>query len=385
MTADAKKDSQNSRRRRYAINTAVVIISTVLTLLLAETGVRLILPQKLITQYSKIWRPDSVFGWRHQENVATLVNSGEGAVHFVTDNEGYRINADGEITRKADVEQDYAVLFIGDSFLEAIQVENRLTIPQVMREALASQYPDANISVTNSSVGGWNPNHYYLEAQRLSPERYDLAIVFLYVANDVICEKVQRFPPKQVHVHKLRFPKQVSSKEFISAILYPINETFERYSHLYVLTKNRTKWLRVKAGLAPVYFPDIFLTTMRSSACWETTIEVCESIRDEFARHGTTCIFALLPTHYQIDEHVFNSYVKSLNIDEALVDLEQPNNKLRNLFDSSSLVLVDPLEHMRATADKGATLYGSIDSHLNAKGHRVVADYMVPIVKSEIE
>jgi len=357
----------------------------VLTLLVAEIGVRLILPQKLITQYSNIWRPDSVYGWRHQESIATLINSGEGVVHFVTDKDGYRINAEGENAKNNNVEKEYSILFIGDSFLEAIQVENRVTIPQVMRETLAAHNPDVDISVKNSSVGGWNPNHYYLEAQRLSSEQFDLAIVFLYVANDVICEKVQRFPPKQVHVHRLRFPRQFTSQEFISAILYPINETCERYSHLYVLIKNRTKWLRVKAGLAPVYFPDIFLTTMQSSACWETTVEVCKSIQVEFSRHGTPCIFVLLPSHYQIDEQVFDSYVKSLNVDTALVDLEQPNKMLQELFESPALLLVDPLEYMRAKASTGTALYGTIDSHLNAEGHKVVADYMVPIVSPGIE
>ena len=141
----------------------------------------------------------------------------------------------------------------------------------------------------------------------------------------------------------------------------------------------------MKLGLAPVYFPDIFLTTMQSSTFWETTVEVCKSIDDEFSRHGTPCVFVLLPSHYQIDEHVFSSYVKSLNVDTALVDLEQPNRILQELFESSSLLLVDPLEHLRAKASTGIALYGNIDSHLNAEGHRVVADYIVPTIKPEID
>ena len=77
--------------------------------------------------------------------------------------------------------------------------------------------------------------------------------------------------------------------------------------------------------------------------------------------------------------------MKSLNVDTALVDLEQPNRILQELFESSSLLLVDPLEHLRAKASTGIALYGSIDSHLNAEGHRVVADYIVPTIKPEID
>jgi hypothetical protein len=118
-------------------------------------------------------------------------------VHFVTDKDGYRINAESENTKNSNVEKEYSVLFIGDSFLEAIQVENRLTIPQAMRETLAAQYPDVSISVTNSSVGGWNPNHYYLEAQRLSPKQYNLAIVFYTLPTMSSVKRFNDFPPNK--------------------------------------------------------------------------------------------------------------------------------------------------------------------------------------------
>jgi hypothetical protein len=72
-------------------------------------------------------------------------------------------------------------------------------------------------------------------------------------------------------------------------------------------------------------------------------------------------------------------------VDTALVDLEQPNKILRELVESSSLLLVDPLEHMRAKANTGIALYGTVDSHLNAEGHKVIADYMVPIISPGIE
>jgi hypothetical protein len=280
--------------------------------------------------------------------------------------------------------EEYSVLFIGDSFLEAIQVENRFTIPQIIRTIFSTEFPHLDISVTNAGVGGWSPNHYYLEARRLSHRQYDLAITFLYVANDVICEKVQEFSPKEAHVHRFGPPRSFTYEEIVSAILYPLNETLESRSHLYVLIKSRTKWLRMKLGLSPYYFPDVFMTETRSSACWSTTAEVCRSIHDEFSRHGTPCFFVLLPPDYQTDERIFHSYMKSLNVDVASVDLEQPNRILQRLCKASSLLLIDPLEHMRAKTKTGVTMYGYIDSHLNAQGHRVVAEYLVPIIRPMI-
>lgn len=381
MESTTRKVPRINNRKRYIFNIFLLSISSLLCLLCAELCIRLFLPQKLITQYSKIWRPDNLYGWRHKENIATIINSGEGDVHFVTDNDGYRINAVNENIENNHIKKEYSILFIGDSFLEAIQVENRFTIPQVTKKTLI-QYHDVNISVTNAGVGGWDPNHYYLEAQHLSHERYDLAIIFLYVANDIICKKVQKFSPKQIYAHRFKIPKHLTFQEIKYAILYPLNETLECHSHLYVLIKNRTKWLRMKLGLSAYYFPNIFSTKMQSSVCWETTVEVCKSIHDEFSSNGIPCFFVLLPSDYQIDTRIFNSYMKSFKIDATSVDLEQPNKILRRLFESSSLLLVDPLDNMREKAKTGINMYGYIDSHLNADGHKVVAEYIVPIIRT---
>ena len=249
-------------------------MSTLVSLVLAEMCIRLFLPEQLITRYSKIWRPDETFGWRHQENITTLINSGEGVVHYVTDKHGYRVNWMDEKTENPRFKEGKSILFLGDSFIEAIQVENRFTIPQVIKRRLTT-HQKMNILVTNAGVGGWNPNHYFLEAQRLGHQTYDLAIIFLWVANDIICERVLQYAPQQIaQPHRFRVPQHLAYQEIIDAILYPINDSFEVSSHLYVFLKNRTKWLRMKLGLSAYYLPRIFTTGMRQSPCWETTASV---------------------------------------------------------------------------------------------------------------
>lgn len=357
-----------------------MITSALLCLVLTEVCIRLFLPQKLITQYSIIWRPDETFGWRHQENINTLINSGEGVVHFVTDRHGYRVNWNNEKAENRQFREEKSILFLGDSFIEAIQVENRFTIPQVIREKFTTDY-NINISVTNAGVGGWNPNHYLLEAQRLAHQKYYLAIIFLWVANDIICERVQYYEPRQkAQPHRFRVPQRLDYQEIIDSILYPINDSFEVSSHLYVFLKNRTKWLRMKLGLSAYYLPSIFATGMRQSPCWETTASVCKAIHYEFSRNGTPCFFVLLPADYQVDTNVFYAYTKSFNIDVTTVDLEQPNKLLKTLFES--VLLVDPLEYMRAKANTGIKMYGTIDSHLNVSGHKIVAEYITPVIES---
>lgn len=375
----ARTITSKNRYRKAGINLLLCAAAVLICLLIAEGAVRWLAPQKLITRYSRVWRPDSIIGTRNQENVNTTINSGEGTVRFITDSDGYRINSVGE--RDAP-RGEKAVLFIGDSFLQAIQVENEYTIPQIVKKSLIRKY-GPGISVTNTSTGGWNPNHYHIEAKRLAGRPYDLAIIFLYTANDIVCSRIERYPPAYTHQpHHFRFPGSLGRRECVDALLYPINDILECRSHLFVLMKNRTKWLRIKMGLSAYYFPRNFALEMRESPCWDVTADICKSISDEFNGRGIPCLFVLLPTDYQVNREIFDRYARSFDIDTASVDLYQPNRLLKHSFASRSLTLIDPIEHLRRKAEAGTTLYGFIDSHFNEHGHEAVAAYITPLIES---
>lgn len=373
------KFSLRKKIKTLFFNLFLAAASLFTCILLIEGCIRLFIPQNLITRYGHIWRPDDLLGWRRQENVNTIINSGEGKVRFVTDHHGFRINA---VKEQKNSPADKSIAFIGDSFLEAIQVENQHTIPQFVKRTLDQKYA-ANIAVINAGVGGWGPNHYYLEAKRLSQQEYDLAVVFLYTANDIVCKKIDHFSPKEIHrYHRLKWPSNFGYEEIIEAILYPINDFLECRSHLFVFLKNRSKWLSMKLGLSAYYFPMVFDLKMRESPCWQTTTEICKTIHDEFSSHNTSCFFVILPSDYQVNEAIFQGYAKSFNIDETSVDLYQPNTILKNLFDSYGLILVDPTEFLKTKTEAGMQLYGSIDSHFTIDGNKAVAEYITRTIES---
>ena len=54
---------------------------------------------------------------------------------------------------------------------------------------------------------------------------------------------------------------------------------------------------------------------------------------------------------------------------------------LARSFKRNSLRLVDPLEFMRQKAAEGIHMFGSLDPHLNAEGHRIVSEYVAPFVE----
>ena len=365
-------------------NISLVFMAAIISLLIGESAIRIFLPQQLIYYNDDIWRPDSTFGWRHQENANTVVNTGgAGLVHFRTDQNGYRINVEPE--NEGNYEQEFSILFLGDSFIEAIQVENEKTIPQLIKAHFSSKY-DQNMRVYNSGVSGWDPNHYFLEAKKvLAEKRIDLGIVFLYAANDIVKSiKTSYRPITPVQRHNLHMPKKLNWSSLKYSLFYPINDFLEVRSHLFILLRSRMETILSKIGLTAGFFPEIFNLKEKDSGRWETTAEICKNIYNEFTAKNTPVRFILLPAPYQVHEEVFISYVKGFDIPLDSVDLEQPNKLLSKYLNEKSITLLDPLTLMRERIKSGLKFYGTIDRHFNEDGHQVVADFLLPFIEINI-
>jgi lysophospholipase L1-like esterase len=357
----------------------VFTAATVIALLLGEGVVRLFAPQQLIKPNTGVWRPDNLLGWRHNENVDIVVNTGERPARFVSDHRGYRVNAPGEFPSPA--RPEFRVLAIGDSFVEGLIVNGEETFVKLIERDLAESGVAAE--VINGGVGGWTPRQYLLETQRvLAHERFDAGIVFLYVANDLIRED-EGFAVVNAHGrrHHLRWPRSFRHGEVVDAVLYPINDCLETSSHLFVFLKKRGETIASRLGLTAYYFPDVFVRTDANTGRWKNTAEICRRIDDEFQRHGASTVFVLLPTVYQVYEDVFYRYVKNFSVPVDSVDLEQPNRELaEQMAITVDAPFVDLLEPFRERAESGDRLYGKVDRHLNETGHRAVAEELLPIV-----
>jgi hypothetical protein len=362
---------------------ALLMSSVLVSVFFCEILVRLFFPQQLIILRSDIWRPDSPFGHRHQENANTVINTGEGAVHFITDGNGYRVNRN---IPENNTKPDISILAIGDSFIEAIQVENDFAIPEVTRKYLERK-SSKTVQVDNTGVGGWDPNHYLLEAKRaLAQKRYTLGIVFLYVGNDITTKKTTSFHPRTpAQRHKLHIPNSLKWNEIIQAILYPINDSLETKSHLFILVKRSGRVPLARLGLTAWYAPSVLKVEEVSSTRWKITAEICEEIQSEFSKYNTPVFFVLLPTSYQVHENLFKEYIWAFGIDPATVNINQPNRLIEGEFEARGLHLVDPLEYMRQKAESGLIMFGLVDRHLNQNGHQIVAEYILPVIESYIK
>lgn len=373
------RDSSQSRRsRRILFNGLVLLVATVVSLLGAEGLVRLVAPQQLIIKRPDIWRPDDELGWVHRAGVSTTVNTGERTVRFITDSLGFRVGREGRPESETDI------LVLGDSFMEALQVEYRNSVPGLLQRRLPERLRRP-VSVYNAAVGAWEPSHYLLQARRVlqRPIEFDLALVFLYVANDVPTSRQSEFAPRPPEeTHNLRLPKGVSWGELVDAVLYPINDLLETRSHLYVLLKNRLDVLRMRLGLTAAYFPDVFRRSERDSDRWRVTASICADISSIFAKRDVPTLFVLLPNQLQVDRTRLRSYLKGFDIPSDSVSVEQPNRLLTERLEKHGVRYVDLLSSFRQAHRAEKQLYGRVDPHLSPTGHDVVFREIHPFVTS---
>ncbi|MBI5667275.1 MAG: hypothetical protein HZC41_04640 [Chloroflexi bacterium] len=365
-----------TRLRKLTLGCLGIAASFLFTLLLLEIAVRLLLPQQLVALRPDVYMPVAGVGFQHRPKVNTIVNTGERDVVFTTDANGHRVGS------APTPQPAYRILALGDSYLAALQVNYEQTMAARL-EAGLSRALGQPVSVVNTGVSAYNPNQYLLVArQELAQADYDLALVFVYLANDVVDKRVDRFDPLEpVRRHVLRLPRGFSRSEITDAIFYPINDFLEERSHLYVFAKSRSSALLARLGMTAYYFPDVFLVSTEESPMWGVTADILADIAAAAAPYHVPVVYVLLPATYQINAAEFEWYKTAFNVDPATVDLDQPNRLLRTGLEARGLTVLDTTDPLHEAYRGGVVdLYGQVDHHFGAAGHQVVADYLLPHV-----
>jgi len=367
--------ARGARPRELALNLLLMCVALVVALGLGEGLVRLVAPQQLILKRPDIWQAVDTLGWTHHADVNTTINTGERTVRVKTDRDGYRVGVGGR------VEANKRILLLGDSFMEALQVEYEQSLAGLLETRLAQRLGEP-VAVRNTGVGAWDPPQYLVAERRaLAREAFDLVLVAIYLGNDVVPRRIDRFRPRApVEVHHLRWPRRFNYAELIDAVLYPINDFLEVRSQLFIFVKTRAQAALARLALTARYFPVDLMRREASSPRWSVTAQICRDIRDTAAAHQTPTLFVLIPAPYQVDSAEFRQALGEFGIDPATVDLDQPNRLLPEAMRPYGLAVFDALAEFRRREEAGARLYGSVDPHLSPMGQDVLERLVEPMV-----
>ena len=266
---------------KIAANVSILFISSSLALILFELGIRIFLPQQVTISIAPLFKFDPVLGYWHNSNINMMVNTGEGYTHFVSDEYGYRINQ----KRDNDPEKpDLKILATGDSFVEALSVENKDSFTGVVGRLIEAKY-NKSVKVANAGISGWDPRHYYLRACRsLNEQSFDLGLIFLYVGND--CIKIKDTSHGKVLTTEPIRPRPVKesfsrkAKLFLNKHRLSLNRFLRENSHLYTLVKTQALLMLPRYGKTIRSVIPEFIVSHRDNEARAITADLCGLIAD---------------------------------------------------------------------------------------------------------
>lgn len=367
------------RVKGVAANFALMAFAFAIALAAGEVAVRLVAPQQLIVLRPELWASADSVGWRNAALLDTEVNTGERAVRYVTDLEGFRVAPEGRRVRGD------SILLIGDSFMAAQQVEYAESLAGLIEDSLAGP-GGQRVAVRNTGVSSWDPWQYRIfGTSRLGQNRYDLMLVAVFVGNDVVRRRVDYIAPRQLaRPPRFRIPFSLEPGAWIRGVAAPLNGFLEGRSHLFVFVKNRTELVRIRLGLSPSYIPNGLLRDRAEGEEWEVTAGILSDLEAAASEGGTDALFVLIPAQYQVDRALFTAHAAAFGVDTAMVDLDQPNRILMDELSSRGLDVIDALPAFRRAHEGGASLYGSVDPHFSPAGHRALYELLEEPIRERL-
>jgi len=348
--------------------------SIVSALVLAEFLLRVFLPQALGWNTALIWEPAEGAGWRRKPNLDVEVNTGERTARVFSDERGHRIGA----ARIA--HPDVAILAIGDSFVEALQVNAEQTMTALLAESLSRQ-SGRTVAVVNAGVGGWDANRYLIAARReLESARYDLVLIFVFLENDLVSRRVDSFPAA-TNLTVPDVPRGATLEAKLSRLGLIADVFLMRHSHLYVYGRNLRELQRMRSGARHYHLLTSIMRTEEDSPDWQVTGDVLADIATRAAQQQTDVLYVLIPPHQYLDAKALASYAGAMGVSVSDVDVGQPARLLTAQLSKKGLKVVDATVALKRAFDDGQKdLYGRIDRHFAPAGHRVMASFLEPIV-----
>ena len=343
--------------------------SIALALGFSEFAIRFVAPQDLglftTTRDGLIVHPPNleVYSYTHQQTVRT-------------NSLGMR---DREHTLEP-ADDAFRVLLLGDSFMEALQVDFEESFPSLLEQRLqeAMKRP---VDVINAGVSGWGTDDQLTYLTRYGlPLEPDLVLVAITLHNDVSDNLRRTFHElREGALH--RKPRQ--EIPLLRYVLLRARIFLASNSHLYQLAHRawQTREHRAKATNLNSHVAQLMRREPdeQTREGWELTFRLLEETRRTAAGAGADTAVFLIPLSMQLSEARLEKFRLRHGIEPDAIHPEAPQVAMREWAAGTDWNLIDLLPAFRQAAQASPErLYLKSDGHWTPRGHRLAAEQVTP-------
>jgi lysophospholipase L1-like esterase len=301
------------------------------------------------------WRYDEELWIRRARNVDTMLEFEEhprGRYRFRTNSEGFRMEREIRKTRP-----DVRVVVVGDSHTAGV-CAYRECYAALLEAELVARFPEKSVEVVNAAVGGYNVWNYLLTLEAFLPRGLDVFVVTVYGGNDFhataqLARYFRRMPAPATGPVSTegvrRGPTGVVAQE-LSQVAYFLNNP-----------------------------EDVELALETTSAITVELAALCE-------QNGIALLGAYLPTASRVQPELFEDAldrpVRLMRVRPAQLDVPDGIGRRWLAFLERRGIPALDLAPVLGGAERN---YWLADLHLNVRGHRRVADALLPAVLKLLE
>jgi len=352
-------------RTRYFATTFLVLASIAVGVGVSELAVRILYPQTLgiwfVTRDGLITHYANKNSYHHGFGTVIKINS-----LGMRDQEHAAQKRPGL----------FRVLLLGDSFMEALQVNFEESMPSLLERALNSDAP-GRAEVLNASVSGWGTDDELVYLMRYGAAlRPDLVLIGVTLHNDVsdnLLEEFHFIKGGELHerpIHEIPYwkYKELQLKTYLASNF-----------HLYqiFLRAWRSQLGKVEAQRLDTHVAELLRIQSGPEVekGWKLTRALLRKTNQEARKIGAKFALILIPLEIQVSDEKLAQFLIRHNLAPGDIEIAKPQRMLRKIAQEEGIEAFDLLAEFKEwTVRTGEDLYLEADGHWNAKAHRLAAD-----------
>lgn len=264
------------------------------------------------------------------------------------------------------------ILVLGDSFMEALQVEFEESLPSLLESGLSERTGRA-IEVINGGTSGWGTDDEVTYLERYGIRfRPDLVLIAFTLHNDVSDNlALEHHDFRDGVILERPRPESVA----FEWALIRARDFVADHSHLYGVYR-RLKTLRqsgTDARLLDAHVASLIRREpdARTTVGWEVTRQLLDRTHQVARDAGAQMAVFLIPLEIQVSAPAREKFLAAARIRAEDVELDQPQSVLAQWGARAGVAVIDLTPPFRAR--EGSALYLEYDGHWNRDGHALAA------------